>query len=337
MAGVTLPDMEVTWRWVEASKHPSAELLLRRAGLDVPWGVGEEEAKAELTAEPTIERCFGAQRNDGSWGPDVRVAARVLPTLWVLKALIEAGLDGRVHQVDRGLTFLRDHATTDAGYFTLTGTDGGVLPCYVGLVARLFRDAGRRDMVGPQTGWLSRYQQVSVAGQARRHADDWGHGLDKRYGGCFATTSCVIGVARAAEVWSAKHNTEQRQAFAAASEALHERSLAFARNGQRLLELPAPRKSPGAWALPAFPSDWRVDLIDVIHAVAQAPGGTDSRAQRAVDTLVASRLEDGSWVRGWHVTSAFLKGFGAVPRGQGSPIVTARALVALTLLAADAG
>jgi hypothetical protein len=90
------------------------------------------------------------------------------------------------------------------------------------------------------------------------------------------------------------------------------------------------------WTVPAFPSDWRVDLIDVVHAVAVGSGGADPRAQRAVDLLMASRREDGSWARGWHVTSPFLTGFGTAPRGRGNPIATARAFVALTLLAADA-
>jgi hypothetical protein len=336
MTVVAIPDMGETWRWLEASRHPSGELLLHRAGLDVPWGVGDDAAMAELLADAAIVRAFAAQRGDGSWGADERADARILPTLWVVKALIEAGLDAQVNQVDAALAFLADHATTDAGYFTVFGTDSGVLPCYVGLAARLWVDSGRLELVSPQVEWLTRFQRVSVAGVARRDADAWGHGLEKRFGGCFASTSCLIGIARAAEAWSRGDLPKHHDAYAIAREVLLERSLAFTRDGRQLLDLPAPVKSPGAWTTPAFPSDWRVDLIDVIHAVARGPHGADPRAQRAVEVLMASRRDDGSWARGWHVTSPFLKGFGAAPRGQGNPIATARALAALTLLAAGA-
>lgn len=336
MVAVASPEMEPTWRWLETSQHPSAELLLRRAEFDVPWGVGSDAARAQVLADPILVRASRAQRDDGSWGTNERVETRILPTLWVVKALIEAGLDATIYQVDAALTFLVNRATTDAGYFTVSGTDRGVLPCYVGLATRLCLDAGRHDLVGPQLEWLTRFQQISVAGVVRRKADKWGQGLDTRYGGCFRSTSCFIGVVRAAEAWSAGEMPAHRDAYRAARQVLDERSLAFTRDGRRLLDLPAPVRSSGGWTSPAFPSDWRVDLIDVIHAAARGSHGIDPSARRAVEVLMASRRDDGSWVRGWHVTSPFLKGFGAAPGGQGNPIATARALVALTLLAADA-
>ncbi len=333
MAVLVRPDLDTTWRWLDVARHPAAELLLRRAGLEVPWGKGRVAASAELLADPALTHAFSMQRDDGSWGIDDRADARILSTLWVVKTLIEAGLDAAVNQVDAALTFLAHYATTSDGYFTISGTDMGVLPCYVGLAARVFRDAGRGDLVETQTQWLTRHQQVSVAGQTRREAAEWGHGLDHRYGGCFSSTSCLIGIVRATEVWREGDRQEHRDAYACARDVLHERSLAFTRDGKRLLDLPAPARTPSAWTLPAFPSDWRVDLIDVIHAVARSPHGADPRAQRAVDVLMASRREDGSWARGWHVTSPFLKGFAVAPRGRGNPIATTRAFVALTLLA----
>ncbi|MCB2413286.1 hypothetical protein LGT39_10570 [Demequina sp. TTPB684] len=330
------PDLGPTWRWLAHSRHPSAELLLRRARLEVPWGIGVEGARTELLVDPAMAACLSQQRADGSWGTASNAGSRVLSTLWVVKALIEAGLDAQVAAVDSAITFLSRHAVTDAGYFTVSGTDSGVLPCYVGLVSRLFRDAGRIELVGPQVEWLTRYQQVGVAGQARRTAEEWGHGLDRRFGGCFSSTSCLIGVVRATQAWAGGSEPAHGEALAVSREALMERSLAFTRDGERLLDLPSPLKDPGGWALPAFPTDWRIDAIDALHAVALGEGQPDPRVGRAIALLMAARRDDGSWARGWHVTSPYLKGLGVAPRGKGSPIVTARALVALALLTAAA-
>lgn len=335
-ATAALEGLDSTWRWLESTGDPAVELLLRRAGLAVPWGVGKAAASSALVSHPAVVGAFSSQRDDGSWGDAVTASARVLPTLWVVKALVGAGLEGSgpqgVQPIAAAVEFFAHHATTEAGTFTISGAVKDVLPCYVGLAATLFRDAGRPDLVGPQLDWLTRYQQVAVAGKSLRDTENWGHRLDRRYGGCFAATSCLIGVARAAEAWSRGDGTEERDAYEVASESILMRDVAFTRDGTRLLDLPAPSKKEGMWTLPAYPSDWRVDLVDVLHAVARGTREPHLRAARAVELLMANRRADGSWARGWHVTSPYLKGFGASPRGQGNPIATARAYVALTLL-----
>ena len=47
---------------------PFGELLLRRAWLDAPWGVGRGVARAELMVEPAVMRALTEQRDDAPWG-----------------------------------------------------------------------------------------------------------------------------------------------------------------------------------------------------------------------------------------------------------------------------
>lgn len=318
-----------SWEWLERHPHPAAHLLLARAGLSRPWLAPAETCRAELVADVAVARAIAEQRADGSWGEPGERTRRILSTLWVVKALVEAGLDRQSAFLGRALAFLETTATTRGGVFSTTGEDHGVLPCYVSLAARLFHDAGCGEVAAHQLEWLTRYQQVRVAGVPRRAAAVWGHQLETRYGGCFSSTSCVIGVARAAAAWAVGPTPAARQARVAAREALLERSLAYARSGAPLA-LPSPGKRAHGWMGPAGPSDWHLDLIDVLDAAAPTVPGQDPRARRAIEELLALRRPDGSWSRGWHVTPRLLRGFGASRRGEGNPLATARAVVALS-------
>ena len=97
---------------------------------------------------------------------------------------------------------------------------------------------------------------------------------------------------------------------------------------------PAPPPGHGVhrWTAPAFPTDWRLTLSDIVYAIAHDDPVTDPRAQRAVDLLMSWRRPDGSWTRGWHTTPSFLAGIGASEKGEGNPIVTAHAAVAIARL-----
>lgn len=321
--------LEPTWDWLARANHPAANLLLRRHDHDVPWSAGSETDRRALLGDPAVVAALEKQGPDGSWGVMGPSEDRIMPTLWVVKTLVDAGLDADTTEVDKALTFLGRVARAKRWVFSTTADDRGVLACYVGLAARLYGDAGRPDLAKPQIEWLTQFQQVSVAGEARRETADWGNELETRYGGCFAATSCLVGVVRAAEAWREAEGDEASEAFDVAKGALLERGLAYTRDGAQLLPLKSQTSDDSSWVRPAFPSDWRIDLVDIVHAFGGRVDPLDMRPRKAVALLMAARHPDGSWARGWHVTSAFLRGFGAAPRGEGNPIATARTAVAL--------
>lgn len=332
MPALVPPDLAPTWTWLRERAHPAAALILHREGILYDGMTGPETARRAVLADPAVDEAIGRQLADGSWGPQDSAPARILPTLWGLKALVDLGFDHDLDAVYHALEFLSTHATTPEGYFSTTGQKYGVLACYVGLTMRLFHDAGRADMAAAQLEWLTWYQQVSVAGEHRREARVWGQGLETRYGGCFSATSCVTGLVRAAEAFSRGADREHEEAFGVVREALLERELIFTRDGAQILPLSAPGRTAHRWTAPAFPRDWRIDLADVLHAVASDDPLTDARAQRAIDVVMSWRRPDGSWSRGWHTTPAFMAGIGAVQKGEGNPVVTAHVAVALSRL-----
>lgn len=321
--------LDLTWEWLAAANHPAANLILRRAGKPVPWSVGAETDRRKLIADPIIQAAFDKQRDDGSWGAAAPSEDRVLPTTWVLKTLVESGLDQETDQVHMAIEFLARVGRNRRGHFSTSWDDDGVFPCYVGLAARVFRDAGRPDLVKYQLDWLTQYQKVSVKGVERREVEEWGHDLDTRFGGCMASTTCVVGLVRAVGAWRDGPYQEHADAAAVARETLLERELVFTSDGSAVLPLPSPGAKSDGWVPPGFPTDWRIDLLTVLDDLADPSSAPDPRARRAVDLAMSLRRSDGSWSRGWHVTSGFLKGYGAPVDGGGNPIVTARAALAL--------
>lgn len=335
MSALRAPDLAASWEWLSAAAEPASVLILWRDGLSLPGFDDVEKARGEVLGRQDVSALIAKQRADGSWGDSAPSRGRILSTLWASKALIDVGMGDETPAVRAAMGYLSDHAMTEDGYFSTTGDERGVLACYVGLAMRLFSDTGRPEWAAAQLEWLTRYQQVCVEGRHRRDVSSWGHGLEHRYGGCFAQTTCVIGLVRAAEAFSRGRQAEHREAFDAIRSALLERQLMLTRDGARVLSLTVPGGGVDRWTSPGFPSDWRIDLADVIHALSPTTAPLrDNRAQRAIDTLMAWRLPNGSWARGWHAEPSFMTGLGASRRGQGNAIVTAKAVVALSRLAA---
>lgn len=321
--------LEVTWRWLAAANHPAANLLLRRAGKAVPWSAGAETDRRRLIADPVIQSAFDKQREDGSWGAAAPSEDRVLPTMWVLKTLVESGLDQETEQVHLALEFLSRVGRNRRGHFSTSWDDEGVFSCYVGLAAKTFYDAGRDDLVRYQLDWLTRFQAIRVDGIDRREVEDWGLSRDPGCGGCMSSTTCEIGVVRAAAAWKTSPSDVHREAYLVAREAVLDRGLAAEEDGSLAMELPSPGAKADGWVPPGFPLDWRIDLVTVLEGIGDSSLGPDARATRAIDLVLKMRRSDGAWSRGWHVTSGFLKGYGAPAIGEGNPIVTARVALAL--------
>lgn len=263
--------------------------------------------------EDGIGRVLAAQRADGSWGDADDVRRRVLPTLWTVSLLGDLGLGG-TDAWHAGAELLARRATTDDGTFSRDGRREGVLACYVSIAATTFLLGGRRDLAAPQVAWLLRHQDVRDHGASRRPEVTTYHpALATRYGGCFAGTTCLIGVVkagRALEMWSRDPAVSAGtvsggtvsagpsfsacgEALTAIRDALLDRHLMFRRDGGVVPLGTAPTRAH-EWLLPTFPLDWRTDLVEVLDVVART-GPADQRMQPALDHVASLQLPDGGW------------------------------------------
>lgn len=318
-------------------------------------------ASAPLDVAP-LDRVLERQRDDGSWGAADDWRRRVLPTLWTVNVLAELGAASGPAW-DAAARFLAARGTTDGGVFSRDGRRDGVLACYVAIAATTYLLGGRPDLAAPQVAWILRHQDVREHGISRRGGVEPYHsGLSHRYGGCFASTSCLVGVVkagRALELWrrtgqsrTGRSNTgpsrtgpsRTGQTGAAAltgtdardvdellgviRDALLARSLMRTGDG-RVLPLGVPPARADEWLVPTFPVDWRTDLVEVLDLAART-GPYDERLQPAVDRLAALQRPDGGWPL---LRSFWPTGFPALePRSsrRSSRLATDRVVAALT-------
>lgn len=292
---------------------------------------GSEDFSAQAAA------AFDAQRDDGSWGAAEGAGRRVLDTLRTAKALAELGYSDDPRWA-AAASFLSRSAQTDDGVFSLDCRRSGVLSCYVGLAGHLYLTHGDASHAQTQLDWIVRYQDVRSGGLSRRDepVPVFSPDLARRYGGCLASTTCLVGLvkcglallaARQAGVLDETGSTLLGQI----AEVLLEREL-FKSSSGAALPLGTPTRRPDEWLLPTYPMDWRTDLIEVVHLVAHSRGA-DPRMQAALDVLAAQQRPDGSWPLQRTFRPEHLPLLERRSRARGSVLISRRVREALAPLA----
>ncbi len=335
MGGMTWPRLEAARTWLREHPDPRTALLVARLDGGGPEDIAS--AWARVVGSATVEEAFARQRPDGSWGQPPEARSRILPTLWVVKLLAELGIDDGDDGWRAGAGFLADRAHTGAGVFSVDGSDGGVLSCYVGIAGETYLRGGRADLAEPQVEWILRHQEVRAGGRSRRHEATvlWDERLRTRYGGCMAGTTCLIGlvkVGHALRRWL-ERSADQRatEMLDAVREVFLERRLLYRRDGT-VMSLGGTRAQAERWLEPAFPLDWHTDLLEVLDLVAM-PGLADERVQPAIERLARTQSPDGSWPLRASFPPPDMPAFERRSTRRGSPFVTARLIGTLAQLA----
>lgn len=250
----------------------------------------------------TLEALLALQRSDGSWGRSEDAAARIAPTLFAARSLQEAGVHDGGPGLMRALDFLADIAVVDGGG-SIWGTRDSVLSCYTGMLALLFVRGDRAQDARPLLEWIVRYQPVVYGEQAyyRPPEPAWGNYLRHRYGGCMAaTTTCLLGLAPSMLALAAARRAglaiDSWVQEAAFRDLLIDRRIMFGRSGEVMPLSGRTKADPTGtrWLLPAFPLDYVMDLISLVH-VAREVGVPWSAMTEATDLITSWRLADGGW------------------------------------------
>ncbi len=240
------------------------------------------------------------QREDGSWGKQATAPGRIVSTIFAARSLQEAGLDDEP-RLSRALDFLSRNAVVDGGG-SIHGTRDSVVPCYTGMMARLLVRAGRAEAAMPLLQWIGRYQPVVYGGVVYHEPAGpmWGEYLRKRYGGCMAATTCLLGLVPAVAALTAARKAGLPVAadahVAAMRNLLIDRRVMFSRSGAIMSLAGRTKTDPEGtrWVLPAFPLDYVIDLVELLQVAIDVDVPVNAMAE-AVDLIRSWRLADGGW------------------------------------------
>ncbi len=291
----------------------------------------------EIREQAALRSLCDRQRGDGSFGEKDAPAGRILPSLWALRSLTDLGATADLEAWASCADFLHENAVHEGG-FAFDGRRDGVLSCYTGIFASLLLRGADRRVCSPGAtrekfradahaclDWLEAYQSVRYRERDFRdsRAAEWGSYLERRFGGCFAATSCLSGVVRAGE---ALLLGERLALLPAIREYLLERHVYQRRDGG-VIPLWSKRAvdeaRAAAWLSSSFPLYYHVDLLEALHVVT-ASGGYDPRLTDAVLLVCGKRLADGTWSLEHKTRNEFMYAPDRVSRKRGSRWATFR-------------
>ena len=128
----------------------------------------------------------------------------------------------------------------------------------------------------------------------------WGEYLRRRYGGCMATTTCLLGLVPAiSALVSARKaglDVKAEPQLEAMRNLLTERRLMFGRSGTVMPLAGRTKADPSGtrWLLPAFPLDYLIDLVELVQLAIDLDVPTGAMSE-AIEVVASWRLPDGGW------------------------------------------
>lgn len=115
-----------------------------------------------------------------------------LYAIWRVIALSEIPFTSSLYYTKEVIEYIVDNLATQDG-FSLTGKSNDILPCYNAMIIEALSKLGHADLPAVQNAvdWIKKYQPFE-----RSITSYWVGAGVKKYGGCFKTTPCFIGVAK---------------------------------------------------------------------------------------------------------------------------------------------
>ncbi len=259
-------------------------------------------------AAGTVDGLVSRQHPDGSWGSQANPARRIVSTIFAARSLLEGGARdepalGRSLEFLAGAAVVPGAGSIDGSGGSIDGTRAGVLSCYTGMLARLFIEVGRTEAADPLVRWIVRHQPIAFGGVSYLQPAPgplWDERLRRRYGGCMAQTTCLLGAVPTMSALVAARRAgmqvEVRRQLDATRRLLIDRRVMFGRTGSVMPLAGRTAKDPEGvrWLLPAFPLNYVIDLIELVQLAVDVDVPAEAMSE-ALDLIRSWRLPDGGW------------------------------------------
>src|SRR5512143_3288407 len=326
-------------KWVLGADEPGVRYLALRDLEECPETDAALKAarKAAHEAGP-IATVLNHMEKAGYWEqPGAGYNPKYRSTVWSISLLAQLGArardDGRMA---RACAYLLDHALTDGGQFSTTGSASGTADCLQGNLAWALLELGYEDpRLETAFDWMAR----SVTGEGIAPITD--RQAEVRYyaGKCGPLFACGSNN----KLPCAWGGTKVMMALGRLPK--QRRTPAIRRAIQRGVDFffsvdPADANYPSGWAPKpsgnwwkfGFPVFYVTDLLQVVEALAALGYARDKRLRRALQLIRGKQDADGRWALEYDYTGKTWINFGA--KKQPNKWVTLRALRVLKAAAA---
>jgi hypothetical protein len=323
--------------WLLEHANPGVRYLTLRDLLALPGDDGDLlAAKALAHASGPISAVLDAMDQAGYWvepGPGYNPKYR--STVWAVILLGQLGAAVEMDpRVERACRYVLDHALTEFGQFTMSGTPSGTVDCLQGNLCAALLDLGCAD---PRLAQAFEWMARSVTGEGIAPMQEKDAPVRYYAGKCgplFACgsnnkLSCAWGgvkVMLAFSLWPAERRTQLIQ------DAIRQGVDFFFSTDPARADYPSgySDKPSGNWWKFGFPVFYVTDLLQILEALVGLGYGSDPRLANALELLRQKQDERGRWSLEYDYTGKTWADYGQ--KKQPNKWVTLRALRVLKVV-----
>jgi hypothetical protein len=316
--------------WLLELENPGVRYLALRDLLDIPAD-DPEFVSAKQTAHQSgvIARVLDKMQPEGCWAkPGPGYTTKYRSTVWALILLAQLGADSSDDErVQRGCSYLLEHALSPGGQFGLYGTPSSTIDCLQGNLIWALLEMGYQDSrLEAAFEWMAR--TVTGEGLASRNDKE----AELRYYAykCGPMFACGPNYGQAC-AWGA---TKVMLAFGKLPQAGRTPLInqAIQRGVEFFLSIdPATAAWPTRlgdkpsrnWWKFGFPVFYVTDLLQVVEAMVALGYGKDPRLANAIDLIRKKQDEQGRWLLEYDYTGKTWGNYGE--KKQPNKWVTLRA------------
>ena len=293
---------EKTLSWLLEDHHPGVRYLALRNL------VGFEESHPDLRAaqarahqEGPIADILDAMQAAGYWvEPGPGYNPKYFSTVWSIITLGQLGASADFDQrIPRACRYLVDHALTEYGQFSSSGTPGSSVDCLQGNLLAALLDLGFED---PRLETAIEWMAHSVTGDGIAPMGDKSTPIRYYAGKCGPDFACGANnklpcAWGAVKVMLAFSKLPQEKRTPLVEKAI-ERGIAFLL-GVDPLEATYPsgysKKPSRNWWKLGFPVFYVTDLLQNVEALVRLGLGKDMRLSRSLNYILEKQDQDGRW------------------------------------------
>lgn len=209
--------------------------------------------------------------------------------IWRLIALSEIPFSYRLSYTKKVVKFVEDHLACEVG-FTLNGKADNMLPCYNAMIIEAFCKLGLSDHASVKAGieWIKRYQVFD-----RETKTTWkGKGIQK-YGGCFKSVPCFIGIAKNVKAIAYyNHVTKMKDAMLIQ---LEKKGMEYVLNHHLYQRLSNGMPINNHILLLSYPASYQLNIIELFELAWLTKTMDDERCKEAKEYVAQKQIASKEW------------------------------------------
>lgn len=214
------------------------------------------------------------------------ISNKPLPNIWKLIALSEIPFTNQLEYTKKLIEYFQDNLFTGNAY-SFDKRNDSLLTCYNAMITRALIRLGCKDTsIQKSIEWILKYQPIN-----KEYHNKWEGSASKKYGGCFNTTPCYIGIVKNLKALVEYNRFNQdslvEERIKNGIEYVLEHNVLFRlSNGEpitkHIMDI-------------SFPESYNLNCIELLSLISEVGKINDKRVEKLINYLKSKKIENEYW------------------------------------------